>query len=540
MRTASVFLLLLAIITIPPPASSQRSTSAYSVLSSDDANQTAIGRGDGVRSSVRLPSASSDDSMRASIRLSPDYQIGVGDLLTIDVKGRVDLRYGVQSTADPASGDGVSTNNYEVTPDGRVNLPLIGPVEAAGKTVNELEQVVTEKLSAYFKHFTVHISVASLGMIRVWVSGQVANPGPQALTSSATVLEALLRADILPTGSTRRIRLTRNGNSQTIDLFSIINCGELQDNITLAAGDEIHVPAVVDWVTVTGEVCRPGHYEMVPPPIDESTSFTVKSLLNLSEGLLPTAALSKAVIERRGTSDQVTALHVDLSSGENPVLQPGDNLIVPSVIEYQPIIRLVGEFKGENVYQRTAGAVLNKSGIYRLAKGETAGDVIARTGGTTPQADLKRAKIERRKNNKIEIIPLDLDRLVTYQDKSADVVLENGDTIILPALLDKVYVLGQVHRPGSISYEPERRLLDYLASAGGPSSRAKSSALIVRGDPDKPEVIKVSLNEKGITNQDKDNPVLEPGDVVYVPEGIITDWRDISQIISTVRLLTLF
>lgn len=482
----------------------------------------------------------------AAVRLFPGYLIGPGDMIIVRVRGDVDLNYKqnikpAASAVEAAVGlqPQVIPDIYQVMPDGTIHLPLLGPVEASGRTVEELRQLVTDELSAYFKQFTVDLSVSRPGLVKVWVSGQVVSPGPQVLPSTATVLEVLLRAGIQPSGSTRRVELRRVGKTRKIDVYSIAAYGELESNVLLESGDEIHVPMVSEWVAVDGEVCRPGRFEMVSRKEKTDPAFRSSDLMDLCQGLLPTGAPSHAIIERLSSSEDMTAIHVDLSGKDDPELRPGDRIIIPSVADYQPTIRLVGEFKGENVYQRVAGAVLNKSGVYRLAKGETASDVIVRTGGTTPQADLKRAKIERRVNGKVETIPLNLEDVLTRKDESADVVLQSGDTIVLPALLDKVYVFGQVVRSGGFSYEPDRRMLDYLAYAGGPGGRAKSSALVVRGNPDEPEVLKVNLTE-GMKGEGKDNPVMQPGDVIYVPQGVVTDWRDISQIISTVRLLTLF
>lgn len=494
--------------------------------------------GDRVRSSLESGTVLLNDSIRSSQSLPADYRIGPGDILNVDVRGRVDLRYGQTYGTESASNINPK-KNYIVLPDGNVNLPLLGSVEVAGKTVSELKPILKEKLSEYYKHFDVDVSVSQPATIKVWVSGMVLDPGPQVLPSSATLLEALLKAKVLPTGSTRRVRLTRHGNNQEADVFRMVSRGELQSNIPLLDGDEIFVPPATDWVTVTGEVSRQGQFEMIPLYGSAGDKCHVKDIIELCQGLLPTAAKSNAVIQRQNPDGNVMAIKVDLSGQDNPELQPGDNLIIPSITDYQPTVRLVGEFKGEGVYQRSAGNVLNKSGVYKLAEGETAGDVIIRTGGTTPQADLKHAKIERRNGDKIEILPLDLERVLTYKDRSADIVLKSGDTLILPALQDRVFVFGEVVRPGGFTYEPDGRLLDYLARAGGPGGRAKSTVVIVRGSADGDnEIIKVDTT-RGFKGQSKDNPVMQPGDIVYVPEKTITGWRDISQIISTIRLLTL-
>ena len=543
LRTASILaLLVLTVISASPALAQKTDTVPYVVAAPEPEEKPAEPLGDRIQtpqSSQAALAALTGPSDWTSVRLLSDYRIGPGDVLTIRVKGRVDLHYGGESATNQLTAPPAPPDTYTVLPDGTVHLPLIGAVRAAGKTAAELQSLVTNQLAAYFRNFTVDLSVSRPRSIKVSVSGQVANPGPQVLAATATVLEALLRAQILPTGSTRLINLRRNGRVRNIDAYGIVSQGDIEGNAILESGDDIYVPAAVDCVTVTGEVCRPGRFEMVPPQGQTASTVRVSDLVKLSLGLLPTAGRSHAIIERPVPGGEVQAIHVDLSGTDDPELRPGDDLVVPSVADYQPTIRLVGEFKGEGVYQRVAGTVLNKSGVYRLAKGETAGDVIVRTGGTTPQADLKRAKIERRNGGKVQVIPLDLDRVLTYQDKSADVVLDSGDTVVLPALMDRVYVFGQVVRPGGMPYEPDRRLIDYLAGAGGPTGRAKTSIIVVRGDPEKSQIVRADIG-RSIKGQERDNPVLQPGDVVYVPEKVVTDWRDLAQIISTVRLLTLF
>ncbi len=498
--------------------------------------------GDRVSSEVGMQAAALDSATRAAVTVSGDYRIGAGDVLTIRVRGDVNLRYGSSATPKPDASQNAlvaDLDTYEVKPDGSIHMPLIGQIPAVGRSVDELRTTITEKLSVYYKRFTVDLSVARSGLVKIWVSGQVKNPGPLALPSTATVLEALLRAEIQPTGSTRLVRLMRGGKPRLVDVYGIVSRGDIESNLTIQAGDELFVPPVVSWVTVTGEVCRPGKYEIVAPGKCEVGPCRASEVLDLCLGVLPTAASTRVLIERSGADGEVKIVHCDLSGKDNPEILPGDKFVIPSVADFQPTIRLVGEFKGEGVYQRSAGTLQNKSGVYKLAQGETICDVITRTGGTTPQADLKRAKIERRNGDKIVSIPVDLERLLIHKDRVADVALQSGDAVVLPALQDKVFVFGQVGRTGGFPYEPDQRLIDYLAAAGGPGGRGKKTAYLVRGDADKPKITKVKLSN-GMRGDKMDNPVVQPGDIIYVPEGIISDWRDLSQLIATVRMLWLF
>lgn len=490
-----------------------------------------------MRSEIGPNGSALDAASRASVVLTDDYRISAGDTLTIRVRGKVDLHFG--SSKSDTGTQTTSPDSYLVKPDGTVHLPVIGPVAAVGKTVDDLKKSVTEKLSAYYKQFSVDVSVANVGLIKVWVSGLVANPGPQSLPSTATVLEAILRADVSPNGSTRRICLTRAGKTYNIDAYGIVALGDIPANMTLQAGDQIHVPPVTNWVKIEGEVNRPGQFEMIPLSTTSGDKCRASDLLLLARGDLPTSIRSRATLQRTLPSGEVNSTHCDLTGKDDPILQTGDILYIPSATDYQPTVRLVGEFKGDGVYQRVAGAVPNKTGVCKLAKGETVGDVITHTGGTTPQADLIHAKIERRKNGAVQVIPLKLDKLLIEGDKNSDVVLESGDTIVLPAIPDKVYVFGQVEKPGAFPFEPERRMVDYLASAGGPTAKAKKTVVVVRGTGEAPQMLHLTLNS-GLRGSNKDNPLVQAGDIIFVPDGVVTDWRDVAQIITTVSLLSKF
>jgi len=330
-----------------------------------------------------------------------------------------------------------------------------------------------------------------------------------------------------------------------IDAYAIVMNGALDQNVTLQPGDTLFVPVASRQVVVEGEVARPGKYEAV--------SFgggicRVKDAIDLALGFTTAALPSKATLERKGADGSLISEPLNLEricsepgSAANVELRDGDKIRVPSISEYQSVIRMVGEFTGQGVYQRAVGAekeeVLNKSGVYRLADGETAGGVIRKTGGWTPQADLRNARIERRNGSEIQVLALDLERILVRNDKSADAVLQNGDTLVLPSLVDKVQVLGQVARPGAYPYTPGRRLIEYIGEAGGPGPQAKPRRVtVVRRLPQGSQIFKVSLGGQA-GSPDANNPILEPGDVVYVPEAFLTNWRDIVQLLTAYRLL---
>lgn len=493
----------------------------------------------------RIPGAPKDLDEWIPAALSRDtYRVGPADVLAINVRGKANLNYHVREV-------GLLEENPDeltVSPGGEIYLPLVGNVPAAGKTVVELEELIQSELGKYIKDFDVSVSVARVRTVNVWISGEVENPGPHILPAVSTVSLAALQAGIKPTGSTRRLTLTRGTDRRVVDLYKITITGSVGEDVPLEPGDSVHVPPVSDYVEISGEVIRPGRYEMVGIS-SESSNFCVRDLIDLALGTLPSAALDRAFIERIGEDGKKEAINLDLRESAGPAdmnmaLEPGDRLVIPSISAFQPMIRLIGEFKGDGVYQRVLASsgsgeayvigVQNKSGIYFLKQGQTVLDVITATGGVTPQADLKRARIERNENGITRVIPVDLERLLIAGDKAADVTLANGDSLILPALADKVHVFGEVKQPGSFAYSPNRRLIDYLGDAGGPTQMAKLTEVsVVRGTADSPKVLRFNAKSAIRGTSLSGNPVLEPGDIVYVPSRFISGWRDAVQLVFT-------
>lgn len=163
--------------------------------------------------------------------LSSDYRIGPGDVLTIDV------------WKEPEA----SIASVTVRPDGRISLPIIGEVEAAGQTPLDLQRTATEKYSQFIHDPRVNVSVRDAGSQRVYVIGEVRREGAIRLTTPMTVLQTLAEAGGLTDYAKRKnIYILRTQNGQQVklafDYDAVLRGQKVQQNITLMAGDTIVVP----------------------------------------------------------------------------------------------------------------------------------------------------------------------------------------------------------------------------------------------------------------------------------------------------------
>ncbi len=133
-----------------------------------------------------------------------------------------------------------------IRPDGGISYPLVGEIEVAGRTVSDLQQQIQSKIQAYVPAAVVTVSVSKVAGYRVYVMGEVRNPGEYVLNRYVTIAQALTLADGLTTfASESDIRVLRQSESgeQVFEFnYSKFKRGKnLGSNIRLVAGDVVVV-----------------------------------------------------------------------------------------------------------------------------------------------------------------------------------------------------------------------------------------------------------------------------------------------------------
>jgi len=185
-----------------------------------------------------------------------DYVLGIGDELVITLRGQVN-----------------STSQVRVDREGRIVLPNMQPVAAAGRRFGEFRDDLTAQAQAAFLQTNVYISVGSVRSIAVLVTGEVRSPGRFTVTSFSSLMDALVMADgVSKTGSLRNLKIMRDGEPVSVDLYDVLLGRKSVNDLRLRDGDQIIVPAIGETIAVKGDVVRPGIYEMRPgggkPAID--------------------------------------------------------------------------------------------------------------------------------------------------------------------------------------------------------------------------------------------------------------------------------
>ena len=293
-----------------------------------------------------------------------------------------------------------------------------------------------------------------------------------------------------------------------VDLKAILN-GSRPD-IALKRNDVLYIPSIHDLqdlgnIELFGEVARPGKYIY-------ADNMTLEDLIIQAGGLLESASTVKVDVSRRIKDNKSTEISATIGEmysfalkdgfvvdGEvGFILEPYDQVYVRRSPGYQPQVNV--KVEGEILY----------NGTYALTtKSERLSDLVKKAGGATPYAYVKGAKLMRKANeeemkrmadvmkimqremgantdslklelNSIYSVGIDLEKALAKPGGDADIVLREGDQLIIPEMTNTVKINGAVMMPNTVSYKHGESVKYYISQAGGfANSARKTKAFII-------------------------------------------------------------
>ncbi len=176
--------------------------------------------------------SSASDAMAnapSSSPAGPDYVIGPEDVLHVAVWKEADL-----------------TATLPVRPDGKISLPLLNDVQAAGLTPMQLADSLTEKLKKYVASPRVTVVVSQINSKRIYMVGEVSHTGAVPMLPNMTVLQALSSSGMTQFANTKKIYVLRmeNGKQQKlpVNYRKLVKGEQMDQNYILQPGDTIVVP----------------------------------------------------------------------------------------------------------------------------------------------------------------------------------------------------------------------------------------------------------------------------------------------------------
>ncbi|WP_020676301.1 polysaccharide biosynthesis/export family protein [Geopsychrobacter electrodiphilus] len=187
---------------------------------------------------------------------SPQYLVGSGDVLYINISARPELGSPIATTGSVA-GSRIDGN-------GNIHLPLVGTVPVAGLSVEQIQQSLRQKFSTYLVDPWVVVEVAEYKSHPLYLLGQFKTAGTFYMDRPLTLLQGLaLGGGLQDTADMRNARLIRQNKTQPVDILSLVQDGAARQNVWLHPGDSIYVPDDKNLnVFVFGAVKKPGPVTM--------------------------------------------------------------------------------------------------------------------------------------------------------------------------------------------------------------------------------------------------------------------------------------
>jgi protein involved in polysaccharide export with SLBB domain len=411
-----------------------------------------------------------------------NYVFGPGDQIILTLWGETQLQ-----------------ENLTVNKEGNIYIPNVGQVSVNGLTLNALKGKLKSILSKTYSSLNANsegeprtyldISTGTLRTVKIYVMGEVANPGGYALPSLSTSFTALYYAGG-PTinGSLRDIRVIRDGKVLSdVDFYDYLVKGDKSKDVRLQDEDIVFVPPAGSRVAIYGAVFRPAVYEL-------KDGEQLKDLLQYCGGVNINAYYQTVHVERvvpfgERNKYKNDMLNIDLNfSSVNELkvstyaLNDGDAVNIP-VINNLPENKL-------SIY----GSV-RKPGNYELEDSlMTISNLISKAGGLMPDAFTGKAMLQRTfPTGKKELLSFNVKKAMEG-DPSSNFRLQNRDQITIYDIesifpTKTVEIDGAVRTPGVYKRYKNMTLSDLIILAGGLTDSALTKNIeIARMDSTSPDI----------------------------------------------------
>ena len=456
-----------------------------------------------------LPGMGNRNQLPMDLPVGPDYVLGTGDNLTVNMWGGRSGRL-----------------SLTIDRQGQIALPEAGTLTVNGLTIDQAQKAIQDALNPQFHDEHVEISLGRLRTVRVYVVGDVQLPGAYDVSSLSTPLSALYAAGG-PTshGSLRILRQFRGDQLvRQIDLYDFLLRGIRTGVDRLLPGDTLLVPPAGEQVSVEGMVRRPAIYEL-------NGEKGLNDVLDLAGGVLASASLKQINVERIQAHQYRSMLSLQLSDNLEGMreklatfhMQDGDDVIVSQILPYNE----------KAVY--VEGHVYHP-GKYPYDAGMTIKDLLHSSQDVMPEAS-DHAEL-------VRLLPPDF-RPKTISFNLSSTLTGNVPIELQPFDLVRVFgryemdpprvsIDGEVLRPGNYPLSQDMTVADLVGMAGGfkrdayqdqadlTSYRLQSGQVVLDHT-----VVDLPKALSGDKNADL---ALKSGDIVSIRQ--VTGWQDIGASIT--------
>lgn len=417
------------------------------------------------------------------------------------------------------------TGTQTVDPQGNIFIPNIGPLKVAGISNGSLQSVVTAAVrKIYVSNVNVYAALEQAQPVKVLVTGFVNQPGNYGGVANDTVLAYLDRAGGVDPerGSYVDVQIIRNGQHiKYVNLYDFLLAGQIKP-FSFKDGDVIVVAPRKHTFSVEGEVYNAYDFEFNNPTLSVAQALTVARV--------KPSATHVSVSRRQGT--QYTSEYHTLADAQNVMLQDGDLLAVTADRFAGTIqVRIEGAHNGTHALvlpygsklsevmkqlQPNALAEVQSLQLYRpsvakrqkemlnvsLDKLEEA--TLSVRSSTQEEANLRAKDAELVKQFIAKARSVEPKGQVVLDAKNFDdVILEQGDVLMIPERTSVIMVHGEVTFPNGVAWQKGMKAEDYIGEVGGFTQKSNRSKLVI-------------IHQNGESELVKANQVIRQGDEILV------------------------
>ena len=380
-----------------------------------------------------------------------------------------------------------------------------------------------------------------VGKHTVYVMGEVAKPGPYDTKPGASFVDILANAGG-PTrfAETRQMRILRADGSITKFDLGAYSEGKVKGLPEVLPGDAIFMPEKAEtqepsWlktppgraISIIGAVMKPGRYEW-------SNEMSFFDLLSAAGGPNPRSDITQVqVLRKQGDTAKPSIFNLEEFLAKGGALSRVPKLAAGYVVMFPELQQNPNDTKATWLRQSPEKSIyiigaVGKPGRYAMTPVMSFLDVLTAADGPTSNADLRNVRVSHRRTGEARVSNVNLARYFSTGDDQLLPKVRAGDLIFVPdrnrEWLDDpkettVRVLGAVGKPGRYRFTDNMTILDLLAEAGGPTTAAlQSRILVVNLGCCTEQARTFDLLSFAKTADTRMLPVVRSGDTIYVPD----------------------
>ena len=405
----------------------------------------------------------------------------------------------------------------------KVDLCLFGIVDVQDMLYSDFVDMVKIKVKAHYADAISQISIRSVGTFQIQILGEVIKT-KLVTVWGLTRLSSVVEQNKTKYASIRNVKvINSDGGEHIYDLFKAERYGNLEQDPYIKLGDKIVLEKYEKQVEISGEVRRPGTYQLL-------SGESLKDLIDLyGDGLTPYGDKSRIAMTRIDSNglniENVKYFDLNKTNPADVGIENLDKVKIASKKDQLSMVFIEGAVKSTSTSTSTSTTSIIK---YHIGQGELLSTVINNIKQQILlEADLKNVFIERED----AIIKVDVNGILYDNDDSSDLQLKKRDRIIVPFRQYFVNVSGEVHSPGRYPYIPDRTWKYYVNMAGGFNNVTHSFQKI--------EVTDYKNNKRSadLAILPEDNIVAPSNDIIYNINRYGTFIGTIASVVTSIILI---